>query len=361
MHRAILEACLPWLGLMAAAGIVLVLLTRLAGARVQFGRLVEIHRNEEGAAQTFAFTATLPFFVFLMVLVLQLVQLMIGTVVVHYAAFAAARAALVWIPARTASDTETENCISARTLETGAPAIDAPGAGGVTYVIDTNMEQTAAQQSPKVEKVFLAAMLACMPISPSAALPTGASPTLQGEIDKLTSTYLGPLTSTYLGIAESLSGNPKSPQRLRNKFNWAAGHTRLEMRCYHQNERPDVALLEGVSNYDPVARILPSGSYWDPNLMHWVPGGYTYYWRPFGEFKPNELGWQDTITVTVHHDMVLFGSSWPLSAMIAATPLSPTSVYGPVGRVGNVTACTLSAQATLGVEGEKSSIPYVSY
>jgi len=309
---------------------------------------VEIHRDEEGAAQALSFVLTLPFFMMIMLLVVQLVELMIGTVVVHYAAFSAARAAVVWIPARVDAPYEDgagnvveehENCISARAYESGAASLDAPGAGGVTYRIAIH------PSSLKVRKIFTAAVLACMPISPSAALPSSPAPvTIDSER----------LIETYLGMAQNLSGNPKSRERLTNKLNYAEGHTRIQMSCYHQNERPDVALLEGVQYYDPVARIVPSVTYSGSVT------GYTYYWRPFKEFKLNELGWQDTITVAVQHDMALFGSSWPLSGMISMIPGTATHVYGPVSRVGNVTVCTLTALATLGVEGEKCSIPYVS-
>ena len=349
MQRAILEACLPWLGLLAAAGLVLVLLTRLAGARFQLGRLAEVHRNEEGAAQTFAFAATLPFFIFLMVFVLQLVQLMIGTVVVHYAAFAAARAAIVWIPARVDAPyqdssgnvvQEQENCISARVLESGIPSLDAPGPGGVTHQIEIN------PNSLKVRKIFTAAVLACMPISPSAALPSNPS---QVAI------VPGRLIETYLGMAQNLSGNPKSTERLTNKLNYAAGHTRLQMSCYHPNDEPDVALR---ADYDPVAQVVPASFTYGEQGQS-APTSYIHYWRPFREFRSNEVGWQDAITVTVSHDMALFGPIWPLAGMISMIPGSATHVYGPVARVGEVTVCTLTAQATLGLEGEKSSIPYV--
>lgn len=343
MHRAILEACLPWLGLLAAAGIALVLLTRLAGARMQLGRLAEIHRNEEGAAQTLSFVLTLPFFMMIMLLVVQLVQLMMGTVVVHYAAFSAARAAVVWIPARTADPLEPENCISTLSLESGVAPDAGESEGGVTYKI------TVDQNSPKVRKIFSAAVLACMPISPSASVP---STPLPFSIDS------GRLTSTYLGAARNLSGNPKSPERLLNKLNYAAGHTRLEIKAYHQNENPDASLVD-FSN-DP---YVP----WPRRTWQGGIAGYTFYWRPFGEFKTNELGWQDSITVIVSHDMALFGTDWVLKGLSAMASSTAAHVFGPIsvqkwqdtlGTTHTITLCTVTAQATLGLEGEKCVVPY---
>ena len=49
--------------------------------------------------QSLSFVLTLPVFIFIMMMIVQVSQLMIGIVVVHYAAFAAARSAAVWIPA----------------------------------------------------------------------------------------------------------------------------------------------------------------------------------------------------------------------------------------------------------------------
>ena len=49
--------------------------------------------------QSLSFVLTLPVFILVMMMIVQVSQLMIGIVVVHYAAFAAARSAAVWIPA----------------------------------------------------------------------------------------------------------------------------------------------------------------------------------------------------------------------------------------------------------------------
>lgn len=364
MSRAVVDACLPWLGLLAGAGIVLVLLVRLAGARFQPGRLAQVHGDEGGGTQALSFVITLPFFILIAIFMLQLVQLMIGTIVVHYAAFAAARAAIVWIPARvvqTEADLEagqieeTENRISVRSSAGEAPITDlsaGPGEGGADYVISVDINDPVALQSPKARKIFTAAVLGCLPISPSAAVPSAPSDVLLLNTDRL--------IATYQGIAQNLSGTPASAGRLQNKLNYAASHTRIELRAYHQNESPDVPLLEGVDRYDPVARMIP-------RFSNGVVVGYDYYWRPFDEFRPNELGWQDTITVTVRHDLALFGSAGILSSMVSMIPRVATSVYGPITvsewasgpqTTRKLTLCTVTALATLGLEGEKCSIPY---
>src|SRR5580704_4573888 len=99
MHRAILAACFPWFLWLLAGFAGLWLLARISGARLELGRLRSLHRSEEGGIQTLSFVLTLPIFMMIVLFIVQVSQLMIGIVVVHYAAFAAARAASVWLPA----------------------------------------------------------------------------------------------------------------------------------------------------------------------------------------------------------------------------------------------------------------------
>src|SRR5687767_11915386 len=61
---------------------------------------LDLHADELGSVQSLSFVLTVPLFIMLMLLAVQITQLMIGQIVVHYAAFAAARSAAVWIPAR---------------------------------------------------------------------------------------------------------------------------------------------------------------------------------------------------------------------------------------------------------------------
>ena len=111
-----------------------------------------------------------------MLLIVQVSQLMIGTIVVHYAAFAAARSAAVWIPAAM-PDPEGPCCISSYAVDPERPdqvapesnptAADyGPSSGGMTYLVDPG--------SPKYQKIASAAVLACVPISPSRSVGLGA-------------------------------------------------------------------------------------------------------------------------------------------------------------------------------------------
>src|SRR6267142_4178143 len=99
MHRAILEACFPYCLCLLAGFAGLWLVARVSGAQLTLARLRNLHRSQEGSIQTLSFVLTLPLFMMIVLFIVQVSQLMIGITIVHYAAFAAARAASVWLPA----------------------------------------------------------------------------------------------------------------------------------------------------------------------------------------------------------------------------------------------------------------------
>ena len=119
MARAILTACSPWL-VAASAYSGGLGVGEFSRAQLRLGRLFKLHRDEVGSVQSLSFVLTLPLFIMIMMMIVQVSQLMIGTVVVHYAAFAAARSAAVWIPAAMA-DPEGPCCISSYAVDPDAP------------------------------------------------------------------------------------------------------------------------------------------------------------------------------------------------------------------------------------------------
>ena len=77
-----------------------------------------LHRDEAGGVQSVSFVLTVPIFIMLMLLAVQITQVMIGLMTVHYAAFAAARSASVWIPARMEPfESQGENRLGLRMLD----------------------------------------------------------------------------------------------------------------------------------------------------------------------------------------------------------------------------------------------------
>lgn len=321
MGREVLVDCLPWLGLLAAGLVSLRLLSRLSGSRPRLGRLLDLHRDEDGSAQSLSFVLTLPFFVMIILFIVQVSQLMIGTIVVHYAAFAAARSAIVWVPAGTGS--EPENCFAAYAVDPEAPdqvvpILDpddpdyGPTPGGMTYVV--------VPGSPKFLKVASAAVMACMPVCPSRDLGLQLSGYGPAAADIL--------KTAYGSIDPTSSANAKISQRLDNKLAYAMANTWIEIRFFHSNREPP---------------LLP---YYLPN----DPEQFRYL---------QELGWQDPVTVTVRHNLALLPGPGRLLAKPVVKPDgSPDTVSESIEKVGNVYVYPLEAKATLGIEGEKSVIPY---
>ena len=99
MERAILQACMPWAAALVASVIAAYGLYRVGRRPARFSRLRELHSDQSGAVQSLSFVLTLPLFIMVMLFIVQVSQVMIGTVIVHYSAYAAARSAVVWIPA----------------------------------------------------------------------------------------------------------------------------------------------------------------------------------------------------------------------------------------------------------------------
>jgi len=333
MGRGLLLSCLPWLTLLVASFLCLWLLVRLNETRPRLGRLRHLHADQAGSVQTLSFVLVLPFFVMIMLFIVQVSQLMIGQIVVEYAAYAAARSAIVWIPARVGS--EPENCISwymedpeatdqvYPVLDPTNPAFGPAASGGVTYLV--------APGSPKYEKIRSAAVMACMPIAPSRDLglslpaPGGAA----AEIIK----------AAYGAIVPDADSNARIPRRLENKLAYAMqdGITEVEIRFYHTSTEPE-----------------------PPLQVTWNrAGGGRSPQEDRSEFLPNEIGWQDPITVTVKHKLALLpGPGRFLARPVRQPDGSPDDISEMIDRVGDVYVYPLEASATLGNEGEKSVWPY---
>ncbi|NQT14507.1 MAG: pilus assembly protein [Planctomycetes bacterium] len=330
MGRAVLSACLPWMLLLAALALCLVLLIRTSQARFRPARLWRLHRDEVGSVQTLSFVLTVPFFIMVILMILQVSQLMIGTIVVHYAAFAGARTAIVWIPARLGpSGPEWENCISWYYVDPEAPdqvlpILDptdsdyGPTGGGVTYVI--------VPGSPKYRKIEAAALMACAPICPSRDLGLALSG------DGLTAAEI--TKSLYRSMVPGYDDNARIPIRLENKLAYAARATEIEVRFFHTNEYPEVPLVPYPHLDDEECDLTI-------------------------EYMYNELAWLDPITVKVKHQMALLPGPGRLLARTVRHPEGkPDEVAGTIGRIGDVYVYPLEATATLGNEGQKSMIPY---
>lgn len=305
MHRALVEACLPWLALVAVLVLLLRLLIALSGARWQPAALKRLHSDEAGAVQSLSFVLTLPIFIMIMMLIVQVSQLMIATVVVHYGAFAATRAAIVWIPADMGTPEEGHNRISTFTPDAAATI---PGPGEA---------YTISPGSPKFDRIRMAAVLACLPISPSRETGHTVPGNLQDERQSM--------QAAYLALAPNSAANPKIGARLHNKLAYSMANTRVDVTFLHKEREPPIAA-------------------WDiPHDRH--------------EFYYNEVGWQDPIQVAVTHDLCLL----PGPGRLLATPVKQSSdrVSDGIQQHGRYYVRSITASALLGNEGEKPRLTYV--
>ncbi len=311
MSSAILFACLPWLATLVAAlvGVRCLVAFRGRNEDLLWQRLATLHRDQAGAVQSLSFVLTLPVFIMFMLLIVQASQVMLGLVVVHYAAFASARSALVWIPAQTTDLNESANCISTR-------AVISTGNNGTNYVIGSS--------GTKYQKIRAAAVLACAPLAPSRA--NGGGGVVNDPRAEL-------MIMAVPALAPTMRTNARIPTRIANKIAYSEQATHLTLTFFHPNNEPPLQhyyeFNDGLGNWG------------------WI------------EFEDNELGWQDAITATVTHDFALL----PGPARFLAKPLSQSSGGDPtaarITRRGNVYVIPLTASATLGNEGEKSVMPYV--
>jgi len=345
MGRAVFWACLPWLAMAIASCACLWLLVRVNRGRIDLRRVLQLHRNQVGAVQSLSLVLTLFPFVLVLLFIVQVSQLMIGTVMVHYAAYASARAAIVWIPARL--DTLAENCVDGYSLDPeatdqvfpatipGAPNF-APTTGGLTFLLTPG--------GTKYEKIASAAWMALMPVCPSRDLGLG----LPGNAGASANI----LKQAYQALATNPSPGARLDGRLENKLAYAMQLTDVQVRFFHGNAGDlEPPLVNWGIAYTGSRRDIDEGSL---------------------EFRPwQEIGWQDPITVKVTHYFALLpgigrflaekvqpprGESFDETHDRIQADTQEASRYGlPQG----VYVRRLTASCTLGNEGEKSVIPYV--
>ncbi len=270
-----------------------------------------LHTDEAGGVQSVSFVLTVPIFIMLMLLAVQITQVMIGLMTVHYAAFAAARSASVWIPARAGEepfDTDGENRLGLREL---AGVYN----GGTEYRI---LHDPDAQKQEQIRK---AAALACVPIAPSRNVGIQASDSTGGSLQAI-----------YAKLAPGAMGNSRISDRLNNKWGYADAATTIEIRVFHPDEIGDDA---------------------EPPLIQFPP------FLPQTEFTPYEIGWRDQVRITVTHQFALLPGPGRLLARRANESATPDRISPQIRRQNSVYYIPLSATATVVPEGEKSVRPYV--
>jgi hypothetical protein len=322
MSRAILIAWLPWFGWLLLAAVALWVTARLSGARLAPAKLRRLHSCEAGSVQTLSFVLTLPVFIMLVMFIVQVAELMVGIAVVHYAAFAAARAAIVWIPAEVPAANEPANAFYPGTLGLRS-------AGGAAWHSEER-DNSSGEWSGlrKYLKIWSAAALACVPTSPARNYFPGDDEATPGA---------AAILAVYPSLAPAGVRYPRFARVIRRKVNYAAANTRIR--------------ILGLD------RDLALGPTYNPNGVN-----------------PNEVGWEDPVTVSVFHYFALLpGPGRFLATRLSPPDGTPDTVSDKIVRPGDiqgfgflnknryrqyVKAVPLSASVTLSNEGLKSVMPY---
>ena len=226
MHRDILIACLPCFVVLCAGMLMLRSVLALGVASWNWRRLTQMHRCQRGGVQSLAFVLTMPIFVMVVLLIVQVSQLMIAQMVIHYAAFAGTRAASVWLPAAVDDpsreldeEAEVENRVN-----------DRPTASDGDY---TTFEASSSSRSQKLWKIRAAVIQALAPLAPSRDL--GAVAQMKCLVDVIYANQQ--MYSTLLPASKS---NSRIPVRMTNKLNYTDQNTRVVVEwrdCRNGRER----------------------------------------------------------------------------------------------------------------------------
>jgi hypothetical protein len=303
MLRSALLDLWPLAAALLAVAAELALVARFFRPNWRQGWLAALHRDQSGGVQSLSFVLAAPLFIMLMMLAVQITQVMIGLMTVHYAAFAAIRSASVWIPARLEPGSmEGENRVGQRRLLIGRYP------GGSEYLIEPGGQ--------KFEQIRRAAALACVSIGPSRDYGIGNPGDMAGA-----------LQTAYQSLAPAAMANPRIPQRLASKWAYADAATTIEIRVFH----PDV----------------------EPPLMQYPP------WLPESEFTENEIGWRDQVQIRVTHHFALLPGPGRLLARRASESRYRDEISPQISQQNAVYTIPLTAVATLAPEGEKSVVAYV--
>ncbi|GAB4153230.1 MAG: hypothetical protein Tsb009_29530 [Planctomycetaceae bacterium] len=280
--------------------------------------------------QSLAFVITLPLFIVIVMFIVQVSQLMIGIMMVHYSAYTAARSASVWLPARVEGVDEQAVLDGYRSNNQNLMDIDAFQEVGDQFYL------FPSENSYKYSQIRTAAVLSCAPISPSRDLGLGTA-----GLNPASRRALEATQRMYSTLVPSSTSNGRINPRLANKIAYSDRNTFVIVSWRDAKNGGGSRETYRSPTFNP--RNHPN-----PNV-HWVPG---------------EVGWQDAITVHVLHRFALL----PGPGRLLAKHLVPSS-----GIPDNVSSRILTdrenysepvysviipASATTTSEGMKSVRPY---
>ena len=348
------KVALDWLFCLAIIAMLLLalrLLLRWSGGRKRERTVRGLHGDQRGSVQSLSFVLTLPVFIMIIMAIVQIGQIMLAQVIVEYAALASARAASVWTSTFTtktigapdqqgntgqqSTTAQQRNCLGDR-----RDRIDNDATVARYRIVTSNKMYT------KVGQIQKAAHMACLPICPS-RWPYQEAPTFQQTDTEQT---YDSLVKAYQEMAgeHSTASQQAIADRLKKKYAYSEKNTHVDIEIEHplQSEPPLDQVYDKGYQYNRVyekgASELPrkmfavnwpncdaSGccrvisyapAYFGKSYEDQCPASPRSPEEDFGErfnFKHNQIGWQDRITVTVtHHLALLPGPGKILSRMM---------------------------------------------
>ena len=282
---------------------------------------------------------TFPAFLMVLLFIVQVSQLMVGIMVVHYAAYAGARAACVWIPAEM-SVWEPENVFAVNPGE--QPVIR----GDSLYLHNGEdleaLNTTTANGSSKFNKIQQAVVLACVPVSPSRDLADSRA------VPQWVSYAQAALPNLYQQLAPSTQSNSRIPVRLQSKLAYAYHNTQVIVEW--QEVRHEYKDVEEGPTYNPRGTV-------DPDIPdERVDQGEMGWYR-------QEVGWQDPVTVHVRHKFALLsGAGRYLAPWFVPSAGRAARVYVDRQHYGEpVYSVEIPASVTMTNEGYKSVVPHAQF
>ena len=209
-------------------------------------------RDDESGTAVLEFVLVFPYFVMILLVVMQLALMINAKLVVGYAAFAAARSATVWIPEPTASE--------------GANTI------------------SADRSSEKWQRILAAARIGCLPIASETMWPYGYVPIEGGAIPEIPG--VGALLDRAIALpaltVHDLGSENLTKRLERGAFKWLYGSSEkfTQVKIEGMNE-------EGMTSYGADAPITVTVTH---HFYLSVPYAGTAFAVAFGE------GWVDKVT-----------------------------------------------------------------
>lgn len=300
-------------------------------ASFDWKRLLRVHACQQGGVQSLSFVLTMPAFIMVVLLIVQVSQLMIAQMVIHFAAYAGVRSASVWLPAAVLDSTNEGNTFA----EVENRLCDAPTSADGYY---TDYEITSTSSSIKLWKIRAAVIQALTSLCPSRNV--GA----RGQMARLPELATAN-QQVYSSLVPASLSNSKIATRVLNKLNYADQNTRV--------------VVEWFDSGDPNGR--DSLNYFSYNVRNHTNPNTDYQ----SNFRETEIGWQDPITVYVIHQFALLpGPGRLLAAKLVRADGLPDRVSPRINSTSldgshSLYTTQIQASATMTCEGWKSVKPIV--